>query len=109
MLLNHQIGDGQFGFSSMHSADGEHTEIVEQAHEVVGVGDAGGGEATLQFTGDIALTHQRLNDGSIVGKLLVLANEHAQFLVVDANVIFHHILWCLATHYIIFNEVEHHI
>ena len=44
-----------------------------------------------------------------MGKLLVLADEHAQFLVVDADVLFYHFQRCLATHYIIFDEVEHHV
>ncbi len=34
----------------------------------------------------IALTHQSLYDGSIVSKLLVLADEHTQFFVVDTDI-----------------------
>ena len=77
MFLNYQIGDDEFGLSPVHAVDGEHAEIVEQAHEIIGIGDAGGREATLQFAGDEALAHEGLNDGGVVGKLLVLTDEHA--------------------------------
>ena len=93
----------------MRAADGEHTEIVEQAHEVVRIGDAGGRKAGLQFTGDEALAHQRLDDGSVMGKFLVLADEHAQFLVVDADVLFYHVIRSITVQDVVLNEVKHHI
>lgn len=62
LFLNHQVRDGQFSFSFVHAVDGEHAEIVEQAHEIIGISDTGGREATLQFAGDEALAHEGLND-----------------------------------------------
>lgn len=35
LFLHHHVGDGEFGFPFVHSADGEHTEIVEQTHEII--------------------------------------------------------------------------
>ena len=44
-----------------------------------------------------------------MGKLLVLADEHMQFLVVNADVVFYHFKWCFAFANIVLDEVEHHI
>ena len=57
LLLNHQVRNGQFGLAFIYSADGQHSEIVEQAYKIVRIGDADGRETFLQFIGDIALTH----------------------------------------------------
>ena len=57
LFLHHHVGDGQFGFSFVHAADGEHPEIVEQAHEIIRIGDTGGREAVFQITGDKSLAH----------------------------------------------------
>ncbi len=39
LFADYLIGDGEFGPSFIRAANGEHTEIVEQAHKVVGIGD----------------------------------------------------------------------
>ena len=39
MFADYLIRDGEFGLSFIRAANGEHTEIVEQAHKVVGVGE----------------------------------------------------------------------
>ena len=49
-------------------------------------------------------------NGSIMGELFVLANEHTQFFVVNAYVIFYHVFWCLTVIFdIIFDEIKYHI
>jgi len=40
----------------VHAVDGEHAEIVEQAHEIIGIGDAGGRFFVHGFT--LAMTAQ---------------------------------------------------
>ena len=57
MFANHLIGDGEFDLSFVRTADSEHTEIVEQAHEIVRIGDIDSREALLQFSGNVALIH----------------------------------------------------
>ena len=109
LFLHHHVGDGEPCLSLIRAADGEHSEVVEQTDEVVGIGDADGREAVFQFTGDEALTHESLYDGSIVGKLLVLADEHTQFLVVNADVALYHVAWCFAIINVVLDEVKHHI
>ena len=42
-------------------------------------------------------------------KLLVLADKHTQFFVVDTDIIFYHIPWRLTTHNIVLNKIEYHI
>ena len=44
-----------------------------------------------------------------MGKLFVLADEHAQFLVVDADVFFHHVYRYFATRDVVLDKVKHHI
>jgi hypothetical protein len=39
LFADYLIGNGEFVFSFMHSTDGKHAEIIEQAHKVVGGGD----------------------------------------------------------------------
>ena len=109
LFLHHHVGDGEPCLSLIRAADGEHSEVVEQTDEVVGIGDADGREAVFQFTGDEALTHESLYDGSIVGKLFVLADEHTQFLVVNADVALYHVAWCFAIINVVLDEVKHHI
>ncbi len=56
------------------------------------------------------MTHQGLDDGSIVGKFFVLTDKHAQLLVVDADVAFYHILRCFTIVVkVVFDKIEHHI
>ena len=109
MFLNHQVRDGKLGFPFVHAANGKHTEIIEQAHEIIGIGDTGRGETFFQFTSNEALAHEGLDDGGIMGKLLVLADEHAQLFVVDTNVVFYHIEWRFAIVNVVLDEIEHHV
>ena len=44
-----------------------------------------------------------------MGKLLILADEHAQLFVIDADVAFHHFFRSAATLDIVVDEVEYHI
>ena len=44
-----------------------------------------------------------------MGKFLVLADKHAQLLVVDADIAFYHVLRCFTAYNVVFDEVEHHI
>ena len=44
-----------------------------------------------------------------MGKLLVLADEHTQFLVVNADVALYHVAWCFAIINVVLDEVKHHI
>ena len=76
LFADYLIGDGEFGPSFIRAANGEHTEIVEQAHKVVGVGNIDGRKTFFQFSGDVAFAHQCLYDGGIMGKLFVLPDEH---------------------------------
>jgi len=57
LFANHLVGDGKFGLSFIHTANREHTEIVEQAHEIVRIGDIDSREAFLQFSGNVTLVH----------------------------------------------------
>ena len=55
------------------------------------------------------MTHESLYDGSIVGKLLVMADEHANLVVVDADVGFHQFLRnIIIVADVIIYKVEHH-
>lgn len=76
LFADYLIRNGEFGLSFIRSANGEHTEIVEQAHKVVGVGDIDGRKTFFQFSGDVAFAHQCLYDGGIMSKLFVLPDEH---------------------------------
>ena len=109
MFADYLIRDDEFGLSFIRAANGEHTEIVEQAHKVVGVGDIDGRKTFFQFSGDVAFAHQCLYDGGIMGKLFVLADEHAQLLVVDADVALYHLLGCFAAYDVVLDEVEYHV
>ena len=110
LFANHLVGDGELGLSFIRAVDGEHAEIVEQAHKVIGIGDADGGEAVFQISGNVSLAYQSLDDGSIVGKLLILADKHTQLFIINADIAFHHILWHFTIIIqIILDEVEHHV
>ena len=110
MFANHLIGDGKFGLSFVRTADSEHTEIVEQAHEIVRIGDIDSREAFLQFSGNVALVHQCLDNGSVVGKFLVLADKHTQLFIVNADIILHHIPGRFAVIVkIVPDKIEHHV
>jgi len=45
LLLHHLVGNSKFGLSLIHSADSKHTEIIEQAHEIVGIHNVGSRKA----------------------------------------------------------------
>ena len=109
MLFHYLIGNGEFIFSFMHSADGKHTKIIEQTHEIVRIDNIRSRKAILQFSGDISLTYQGLYDGGIMSKLLVLANQHPEFFVVYAYVAFYHFLWRFAAQNIVFDKIENHV
>ena len=55
LLTDNLVGDYQLGLSSMHSADCHHAEIVQQADEVVVVGDVLGGESVTCMSVNTAL------------------------------------------------------
>ena len=109
LFLHYEVGDGKLGLAFVQPADGEHAEVVEQADEVIGIRNARGREAVLQFASDEALADEGLDDGSVVGKLLILADEHTQLLVVDANVALYHAFRSTAIVNVVFDEVEHHV
>ncbi len=55
LFTYHLVGDGEFGLSFMHSADGQHSEVEKQTHKIIGIGYAFCRESGFQFSGDISL------------------------------------------------------
>ena len=106
---NRHVGDGEFCLTFVRAADGEHSEVVEQTDEVAGIGDADSRETILQVSGDVALAHQGLYDGGIMGKFLVLANKHTQLLIINADIALYHVAWRFAVVNVVLDEVKHHI
>ena len=44
-----------------------------------------------------------------MGKFLVLADKHAQLLVVDADIAFYHVLRCFSIVNVVLDEIKHHV
>ena len=44
-----------------------------------------------------------------MGKLFVLADEHTQLLIVDADVVFYHIFRDITAHDVVLYEIKHHV
>ncbi len=93
LLAHRLVGYAEFNAASLSLVlDGEHTEIVEQGYEVVGIGDGLRGERVLQFGGDAASLDYLLDDGGVVLEARVLADEHPQPRVVHADVRVEHLV-----------------
>ena len=45
----------------LHSADGKHTEIIEQTYEIVRIDNIRSRKAILQFSGDISVSYTHLD------------------------------------------------
>ena len=94
----------------MSSSDGNHAEVVEQTYEIIRVAYLLGREASLEFTSHKTILNQLLDDRGIMCKLLVLADEHAEFVVIQSDIFLYHIFrQSSPISYIIINEIEHHI
>ena len=92
LLAHHLVGDDKLGPAPVHAANRHQAEVVEQADEVVFLGDVLSRETFLQLSRHEALRNECLDDGGIVRELLVLADEHTQLVVVHADVLVEHLL-----------------
>ena len=91
------VGNDQTCLPHHSPVDGQHSKIVEQAHEVVGVGDGLSRESLLQGTGNVPLLDECLDNGSVMCELPVLADEHPQLLIVYTDVLLQHVIRQLTT------------
>ena len=102
LFADNLIGNDKLGLSTIEAANGHHAEVVEQTEKVVIVGNVFGGETFLQFSRNKSFRNQGLDNGGIVGKLLILADEHTQLVVVNADILLKHLLRQLASFIYIF-------
>ena len=94
----------------MSSSDGNHAEVVKQTHEIIWVAYLLGREASLEFTSHKAVFYQLLDDRGIVGKLLILTDEHAELVVIQSDVFLYHIFRKSSSiSDIIIDKIEHHV
>ena len=110
LLTHNLIWDDEFCVAHVCISYSHQSEIVEQTYEVVVIGNILCRKSFLQFPGHVAFRHQCLDDGGIVGKLLVLADEHTQLLIVNADVLIEHPLGqSTPVAYIFIKERENHV
>ena len=57
LFTYHLVGDDKFGLTFVRSAHGEHAEVIEQAHEIIGIYNVGSWETVFQLAGDVSLAH----------------------------------------------------
>ena len=89
MVTNHLVRDHELGHSLIGSIYRHHSEVEEKAQKVVWVIDALGREMLHELARDVSLGDQLLDDAGIVGKLLVMTDEHTEFVVVHAHIALH--------------------
>ena len=110
LLSRYFIWYHELGLSLIISCDGNHAEVVEQTHEIIRVAYLLGRKAGLELASHKAVFYQLLDDRGIVGKLLVLADEHAELVVIQSDVFLYHILRKSSSiSDIIIDEIEHHV
>ena len=110
LFPHHLIGDHEAGLPSAGSSEGDQSEVIEQADEVVLQANLLGREMGLDVTRDVSLLHQPQDDGGIMLELLVLSDEHPYLLIVETDVGIQHLLGNLIPLASVFvDEVEHHV
>jgi hypothetical protein len=97
-------------FTNQILAHKEHEKRYrEQTQEIIGIVDAFGREILHQGSRGESLGHDILYDAGIVGKLPVVADEHAYLVVVDADVGFQHAIRNIViVADIIVHKIEYH-
>ena len=109
LVAHHLVGNHEAGVALVGAVYRYHAEIEEQTQEIVGIVDALGWEILHQGSRGESLGHDILYDAGIVGKLPVVADEHAYLVVVDADVGFHQLLRnIIVVADVIIYKVEHH-
>ena len=109
LVAHHLVGNHKAGIALVGAVYRYHAEIEEQTQEIIWVVDALGREILHQGSRGESPGHDILYDAGIVGKLLVMADEHANLVVVDADVGFHQFLRnIIIVADVIIYKVEHH-
>lgn len=57
LFAHYLVGYDEFGLAFKCSAHGEHAEVIEQAHEIIGIYNVGSWETVFQLAGDVSLAH----------------------------------------------------
>ena len=92
------------------AVQGQHPEIVQQAQEIVRVRHGFGRETAFERPRDAAVLHNLLEDGGVMGELLVPADQHPDLRVVGPDVVVDHVHRNLAALVdVLVHEVEDHV
>ena len=82
LLSNHLVRNHKLGLATIGSINGQHAKVKEQTDEIVRIVDTLGRKSPFQVSRNKSIRNQMLDDAGIMGKLLVVADEHAKLVII---------------------------